>query len=168
MNDRIEILLDEIDMSPSLFADAIGVQRATISHILSGRNNPSLDFVQKVLGRFPDINPDWILSGKGDIWRKTSITNSEQQAPAPESVKQKRQSKLFAEEEKSDEASIEKNLDKAGDKKIVAESDPKESKAQNPAIPERKPPPTGVSLKKQIVKVIVLYNDHTFEDYSGG
>ncbi len=166
MNNRIEILLDEIDMSPSLFADAIGVQRATISHILSGRNNPSLDFVQKVLARFPNINPDWILSGKGDVWRKSAKENTEPESQAAESLKQKRQSNLFT-EEKTDEAFSETNRDKASGKKTVAESARKESKEQNPLVPEKKLPPTGVSQNKQIVKVIVLYDDHTFEDYSG-
>ena len=48
-------------LSPARFADIIGVQPANISHIISGRNNPSLDFVQKMLKAFPDLNLDWLI-----------------------------------------------------------------------------------------------------------
>lgn len=54
-------------MSPSRFAEAIGIQRAAMSHILSGRNNPSLDVITKVLERYPYIDPDWLLFGKGNM-----------------------------------------------------------------------------------------------------
>lgn len=56
------------NLSSSQFADRIGVQRSGLSHILSGRNNPSLDFVLKVLAAFPDINPVWLLQGKGKMY----------------------------------------------------------------------------------------------------
>ena len=68
MNDRIQLILKTKNISASKFADEIGVQRSSISHILSGRNNPSLDFIQKILKRFADINSDWILTGKGSMY----------------------------------------------------------------------------------------------------
>lgn len=51
----------------SSFADKIGVQRSSISHILSGRNKPSLDFVLKVLAQFPEVELYWLLNGKGSF-----------------------------------------------------------------------------------------------------
>ena len=51
------------------FASAIGIQRAAMSHIISGRNNPSLDVMTKILHRYPQINPDWLLLGKGEMLR---------------------------------------------------------------------------------------------------
>ena len=54
-------------MSASQFADEIGVQRSSVSHVLSGRNKPSLDFIIKIVAAFPEINSDWLLSGKGEI-----------------------------------------------------------------------------------------------------
>jgi len=62
---RIEQILTEYNLTPSKFADELGIQRSGMSHILSGRNNPSLDLIQKILKRFPEINADWILTGKG-------------------------------------------------------------------------------------------------------
>jgi transcriptional regulator with XRE-family HTH domain len=61
LNKKIEQIIVDKGMSPSFFADAIGVQRSSISHILSGRNKPSLDIIQKILRVFPDINRDWLL-----------------------------------------------------------------------------------------------------------
>jgi transcriptional regulator with XRE-family HTH domain len=60
-NNKIKNLLVIKDMSPSKFADEIGVQRAIISHILSGRNRPSLEVVQKIIRRFPELGTDWII-----------------------------------------------------------------------------------------------------------
>jgi len=65
--ERLEQLLAHYEMSASSFADAIGVQRSSISHLISGRNRPSLDFVMKVISRFPEVNLYWLLNGKGEF-----------------------------------------------------------------------------------------------------
>ena len=77
MNKRIELILKTKNISASKFADEIGVQRSSISHILSGRNNPSLDFIQKILKRFPDINSSWILTGSGTMYNSPNLFSSE-------------------------------------------------------------------------------------------
>ncbi|MET0945602.1 MAG: helix-turn-helix transcriptional regulator [Flavobacterium sp.] len=64
---RLEIILDYYALNASSFADKIGVQRSSMSHLLSGRNKPSLDFVMKILDVFPDIDIYWILKGKGSF-----------------------------------------------------------------------------------------------------
>jgi transcriptional regulator with XRE-family HTH domain len=70
MKDRIIRIMKEKNMNASQFSDAIGIQRATISHILAGRNNPSLDMVMKIFAKFPAISPDWFLFGKGSMNRE--------------------------------------------------------------------------------------------------
>lgn len=62
---RLEKILKEYELSAATFADKIQVGRATISHILSGRNKPSLDFVMKVVHTFPQVDLYWFLEGKG-------------------------------------------------------------------------------------------------------
>jgi transcriptional regulator with XRE-family HTH domain len=64
---RLEIILDYYSLNASSFADKIGVQRSSMSHLLSGRNKPSLDFVMKILEVFPDVDLYWILNGKGSF-----------------------------------------------------------------------------------------------------
>jgi transcriptional regulator with XRE-family HTH domain len=75
MTDRILKIITFTNLSPSQFADRIGVQRSSISHILSGRNRPSLEFVQKILSRFPEINPTWLILGKGEMLEKEMGSN---------------------------------------------------------------------------------------------
>lgn len=62
---RLEIILDYYSLNASSFADKIGVQRSSLSHLLSGRNKPSLDFILKIIEVFPDVDLYWILNGKG-------------------------------------------------------------------------------------------------------
>ena len=61
---RIAQLLEEQQLSSSSFADTIGVQRSSISHVLSGRNKPSLEFILKTVRAFPSYSTDWLLFGK--------------------------------------------------------------------------------------------------------
>ena len=61
---RITQILEEQQLSSSAFADTIGVQRSSISHVLSGRNKPSLEFILKTVRAFPAYSTDWLLFGK--------------------------------------------------------------------------------------------------------
>ena len=63
--ERLKKVMDHYQLSAAAFADKIDVQRSSISHLLSGRNRPSLDFVLKVLDVFPAIELYWLLNGKG-------------------------------------------------------------------------------------------------------
>jgi transcriptional regulator with XRE-family HTH domain len=81
MIERILELLKNKSLTPSQFADEIGIQRSGMSHLLSGRNKPSLEFVLKVLKRFPDVSSSWLLQGQEEtlslpdvpITEKTSV-----------------------------------------------------------------------------------------------
>lgn len=68
---RLEKIMDFHGLSASSFADKIGVQRSSISHIISGRNKPSLDFVMKVLSEFDEVDLYWLLNGKGSFPSKS-------------------------------------------------------------------------------------------------
>nr|WP_299339544.1 helix-turn-helix transcriptional regulator [Allomuricauda sp.] len=80
MNDkiisRIKRLLEHYDLSVSAFADHIGVQRSSMSHILNGRNRPSLDFILKVVQAYPEVNLYWLLNGKGTFPSEGNGTTS--------------------------------------------------------------------------------------------
>lgn len=69
MVDRIKEIIVKEGLTSGSFADLIGVQRSSMSHILNGRNNPSLDFIIKTLQAFPRINPEWLLMGTGSFYR---------------------------------------------------------------------------------------------------
>ena len=62
---RLKKIMDYYAISAALFADKIGVQRSSISHILSGRNKPSLDFILKITSVFEEVDLYWLVDGKG-------------------------------------------------------------------------------------------------------
>ena len=70
MENRIQKIIDEQGVSLNAFAQEIGVNRSTISHILTGRNNPSVEVLQKILKRFPSLSSDWLLLGNGGMYTK--------------------------------------------------------------------------------------------------
>lgn len=71
---RLEKILSFYNLSASSFADKIGVQRSSISHLLTGRNKPSLEFVMKVVKSYPEVNLYWLLNGKGVFPTKRDTT----------------------------------------------------------------------------------------------
>ncbi|GAL67032.1 helix-turn-helix domain-containing protein [Jejuia pallidilutea] len=77
---RLQKIIEYYGETASSFAEKIGVQRSSISHILSGRNKPSLEFVLKVLSTFPEVELYWLLNGKGTF---PNITTSEKIAHTP-------------------------------------------------------------------------------------
>jgi transcriptional regulator with XRE-family HTH domain len=69
MIEKIQLLMKIHQMSAADMAEKLGTERSGISHFLSGRNKPSLAFVQKLLEKFPELNPDWLLLNKGSMLR---------------------------------------------------------------------------------------------------
>lgn len=67
MKDRLELILQFYSINSSRLAELLNVQRSGISHILSGRNNPSYDFLVSLLRAFPEINAQWLLTGHGNM-----------------------------------------------------------------------------------------------------
>lgn len=63
--EQIRYIMEHYDLSATHLADKLGIQRSTISHLLSGRNNPSIDLLRRIITNFPDINEAWLLSGHG-------------------------------------------------------------------------------------------------------
>jgi transcriptional regulator with XRE-family HTH domain len=81
MIDRIKELMDLKKMTATQFAEEIGLQRSSLSHVLSGRNNPSLDFMLKIKSKFPEIRLDWLLLGEGEM---TSSTHKKEELKVKE------------------------------------------------------------------------------------
>jgi len=68
MKDRIQRIIDDKNLTPSRFADEVGLNRPTVSHILNGRNNPGLEVMQRILARYKDVNAAWLISGVGPVY----------------------------------------------------------------------------------------------------
>lgn len=144
MKERILRFLQVENKTSSQFAEEIGVQPSSISHIISGRNNPSLDFILKMLGKYGNINPDWLLFGNGQMYRdSTAGDNIIVNDPVVENVRIN-QPGLFD----------------------VTENKVIENNSQEPApISRNGGHSAGDSIKRSTAKIILLYDDNSFEEY---
>ena len=151
---KIELLIQAKKLSASQFADTLGIPRSSISHILSGRNKPSLDVVQKILIAFPEIPAEELLDDKRDLSiivsapkvlsTPTSVTPSLFDAPIP--VSSESPTSILPEQ-----TIVQSNLRR-----------PRETsaKTQNPVVA----PTSTAHLAKKIERVIIFYTDGTFTE----
>ncbi|RBN51371.1 helix-turn-helix domain-containing protein [Flavobacterium psychrolimnae] len=146
---RLEIILDYYSLNASSFADKIGVQRSSLSHLLSGRNKPSLDFILKILEVFPDVDLHWILNGKGNFPK-----NSQQSVIKENNVEQV----------------VKQNIPAPSSAEIIPENLFSEIKIP-PVIPtletkkiENKNSDTE-SDSTEIDKIVIFYKNGTFKSY---
>ena len=68
MQDQLRVILKRENLTSSQFADRIGVQRSSVSHVISGRNKPGFDFISKILTAFPGLNANWLITGSGQMY----------------------------------------------------------------------------------------------------
>lgn len=173
MVDRIQILLQKKKLTPSHFADEIGVQRSAMSHILSGRNKPSLDFIQKILRRFPDINSEWLLSGKGEMM--TGALDLFSQVEQKSAINQPQNSELFTENntvnpEATDLSKQFETVSRKLSRQVARIKEPEKESIQHtspetqPAITERK----RTAMVKKIERIVIFYSDKSFDEYTPG
>jgi transcriptional regulator with XRE-family HTH domain len=78
ISERIQMVIKMHNLTPSSFADKIGVQRSNVSHVLSGRSKPGLDFLEKVLAGFPRVNAHWLITGEINDSSSTSYSELNQ------------------------------------------------------------------------------------------
>lgn len=161
MIDRINLLLKAKNITARQFAEEIGIQPSGISHILSGRNNPSLDFVLKVMKRWPEINISWLMFGKGEMYvfpseiLQTTVQpqaiNQETAESQPVEYDLFSQPSLTAEEQASqnDNNSVLKDKMQQSGKQEVSSSD---MNTPLPHIPTDNPAEKQSVVTKEVVK----------------
>ena len=111
MVERIRTLLETRQLTPTQFADIIGIARPIVSHILSGRNKPSLEVVQRILAAMPDLSMPWLLNGSGPMRAAesapTKFLPAPEALPAPQAAPQKTAtSQVPADEQKNQGAEL--------------------------------------------------------------
>lgn len=148
MKDRLNRFLEHEKLSPAKFAELIDVQRSSISHLLSGRNNPSFDFIQRMLRVFPYLNAEWLILGEGEMISGEGVAY---------------QGDLFGNDK---ELSGYEHVVNIPDVKESPEQDkggsPGAAETVHAAPPaDRLPEDRG----KEVEKVVVFYRDKTFRIY---
>ena len=147
MREKLLNLMKSEQLTASKLAELLGIQPSGISHILGGRNKPSFDLVQKILRRFPQVNPDWLLLDRGEMYRA-----------------------LPADQDSQNNASNPKVV--AEDENQMLQENPSSNDSTAAMMPNNLGSPFSadaigaVSTKHGKVKrVIILFEDHTFESY---
>ena len=190
MIDRINLIMRAKNITASQFADEINIQRSGMSHIMSGRNKPSLDFVMRVLNRYPEIDTNWLLFGKGEMYKSAntleSVQNSGKENASDvqpienkvEPVANCGQIDMFS-SEMSDFAP--ENTTSEVVENEVVENPPILKEVENQAITNEpkldensvevqisdgdKEKPIQKKDTRKAVRYLVFYSDHTFEEF---
>jgi len=95
MKERILEFLKKENKTSAQFADDIGVQPSAISHIISGRNNPSLDFILKMLEKYSFLSTEWLLFGKGSMYKEPKMADLFSSIDIVESTAPKKDENIF-------------------------------------------------------------------------
>lgn len=157
LSEKIELLIKRKQLSASQFADKLGIPRSSISHILSGRNKPSLDVVQKILRVFPEITAEDLLFEDRTLG---SVAIAKENIPAPSTPS------LFDPILPTPSESVKNNLPE----QTIVQSNLRRTKESNHS--ERVSSsalavqaPTNLShLEKKIERVLIFYSDGTFSE----
>jgi len=172
MVDRILLLLKSKNISASKFADEIGVQRSGISHIISGRNNPSLELIQKILKRYADINPTWLITGSGSMSKLPDLFSIDESFDKTPISVQKIESKPSKEKISKETVNEYMNLSTKESTDDAFSNNASEVPLEKQSLltkqedkPEEKKLPVSKS-PKVVEKAIFFYTDKTFSVYT--
>ena len=139
---RLETIFDYYGLTASLFAEKINVQRSSISHLLSGRNKPSLDFILKVIENFPEVELLWLLNGKGSF--PTGENGSDEKKPVSYQEKTEQVNDLFSQETTVSKINNE-----------ISSITPKYQSEDK-----------SVHTDTKIERIVIFYTDGTFKNYN--
>lgn len=157
VKDKIERIMEREQMNSLQFASEIGIQGSTLSHILNDRNKPSLDVLTKILNRFRTISSDWLILDVGSMYR----TEKHSQMPSLFDSVDENSSKSTVYDPNSIENSVVENISFQQKSDITPEL---QSHIQNDVRNITSHVTTDI-ISKQVKKIIVYYNDNTFQEF---
>ena len=153
MNSRLEQFLAAENISQSQFADTINVARASVSHILAGRNKPGWDFLNSMMEHYPNLNIEWLMNGKGKMY-KTMMVEKPQAAPTQEANPAP---DLF-----SQPVVQEMPVQTPRESNIARTSAGRETNIEATKSQDSPGPIQVIDNQRKISKIVVFYDDNTF------
>lgn len=146
MNTRLQQFLAAENISQAQLADSLNVARAGVSHILAGRNKPSYDFLTALMSRYPKLNLEWLMFGKGKMYKEAE----ESAPPVPQPEQPHENDLLFSDEEMADDYDamdeISRNFRILNEIKASANTSQVAAKQRN------------------VKKIIILFDDGSFQE----
>lgn len=167
MNERERLLklIADNNMSAKQFAAEVGIQAGTISNIVNGRNNPSLDVMQRVLNRFRTLSSDWLILGVGNMYRTEGGKENRENGEAKDQQLQQQQQEIPGIGDAI--ASPQQSIDSPSPlSRAQAISAPAISREMQPLASTKKQQtaPMEQPAAKRIERIIVFYSDGTFDE----
>lgn len=155
MKERLEELMRLLNLTPTQFANSIGIQRANLQHILSGRNEPSLKVIMAIHTSFPDVELEWLLYGKGTAIPALQQDNRPDVTDYP--LLPGMESAFFS-----------SNVQRSSEFSNLREEDDtiKQRKKRNNKEVKSQIDPTSTSPAKIIKEVVVFFEDGTYQKFS--
>lgn len=161
MNNRLLQFLNAENISQSQLADIIGVARASVSHILSGRNKPSFEFIGRMSNHFPTLNLEWLITGKGRMYKNGVNTVPIAEADTPITVDYE-EDDLFAPRQEAKESVENPAQDSHG---LQRENSVNKQHAHTENTPQLTAGTTlNTGTGRQVSKIIIYYSDNTFQE----
>lgn len=168
MKERLAQFLQSEGLTAVKFAEIMEVQPSSISHLLSGRNKPNFDFISRLLLRFPDLNPDWMINGIGEIYK----SKSKQVGQKTHGANQEMITNVKEEPKSADE----KVITDVNDVNILDfQSDTNDDKAEindvtgvNGSQTQSAPISNSIPVAaedKRVTRVILFFDNGSFEEY---
>jgi transcriptional regulator with XRE-family HTH domain len=159
MNTRLKQFLAAENISQSQFADTIKVVRASVSHVLSGRNNPGYDFIKAIMTAYPALSIEWLMLGKGKMYKEApSDLSSDRTAPSSMHTT----GNLFADEEL--DPTIEEDFAPLTSPNFIQEPmvvPEKRILEQSFTLSTRQEVPV---TQRKITKIIAFFDDGSFQE----
>ena len=162
--ERIELLMKCYELSPSQFAEKTGIQRASVSHIVSGRNKPSLEVMLKIYDAFPELDLKWLMTGVGE----EPIASSRRQDAVAEAM----ENTLFSQPERIEQLSVQPPV-QSFQEPVQVQPRPQRQPAPQPQVkvaaerPQRRTvatrTPQSNVAERRIKEIRIFYTDGTYE-----
>ena len=161
MNNRLQQFLAAENISQASLASSINVAPASISHVLQGRNKPSFDFLVSLVSRFPDLNMDWLLTGKGKMYKATQGKDT---LGMPQLQAGSNDDNLFPFDANLSSQLEEESIHPSSMNTSDTEADSLPHSIDTPPFSNDERRYESAIGKRSISKVIVFYDDSTFEE----
>ena len=156
MNTRLKQFLAAENISQAQFADSINVVRASVSHVLAGRNNPSYDFIKAIMDKYPQLNIEWLILGKGKMYKDATSALVQETAPK-EVVEPDTLFPGYADDPAEEFIPLEASIPLLVEEPLPNTESSNEMKALGT--------PTQTSVKqRKVSKIILLFDDGSYQE----
>lgn len=164
INNRIKRILEATQLPPADFATAIGISRSNLTHLLSGRNQPSFSLLEKLLKAFPQIRTEWLVTGLGEMVRDDdNFAQTGNAISQPNPLPHTQFEIDFGDE--NNETAENSNSPIEITQKTSNNKSPLADLSNNMQQKLRLQCNTQRQMSKKIQKIVYFYTDNTFEEY---